>query len=941
MKTQGGNMRGTMRRIKSYRRTFTVLFVGVAVRLGGHIVTPVATAAEPLTILESSAERLVVRIETPELRLHNVEMLDGQVYTAVHAAGFGTGTVGQPAVPALGSWILIPNGKRARITSIEAGYAQRVDDVLLQPTQPPRADMEDAPVPPFTIDEPTYDTDAEYPGSFAQLDEPQVMRGQGCALLWLHPYQYNPVARQLIAYRSLTVTVSFEGELEPISSGFKSEVFEKLLLQLAINADEVLVAEKEIGHDIHKPYTPKDWQKYGWDYLILTHPNFIQAANTLAAWKQQSGFKTLVNAIPSGVKAADIQSALLKAYQDWDIKPKYLLLIGDAEFVPTDYRFWHPYNKNNIPTNTQGYIGTDLYYSTLHAFSGDLATDLMPDILVGRLSVDTAAEAMNRVEGIINYEKSPPIDPRFYNNAVLAARFDDGTPIPLKNIDTGTITIVYPSSDNIEDARFVQTAEDIAGILEAPVIGKTPRRIYEADSSVTPLKWNDNNQLLQGFKSFNGPTVGGKPYSYVGGPIPTKLQRDKGFAWNGHKSDIKLAVEAGAFLVAYKGHGDRDKWRAPHFDRTDVSLVINNDLLPVVWSINCKTGWFDNETDFKTKPGLTDLTLSSAESFSEAWERQPGHRGAVGLVAPTRVTYTGYNDHFMIGMAEAIWPDRDPLSTIAPVYEMAAVMNAGKQQLWKKSQDRHYLRVVHEAFHWFGDPSMRIRTEAPQLIVASHDTDWPWLLNPNSFEVHVEKLIDEETFDGPLPDATVTVSRSDNPSDHWVAKTDAEGVAVFPELITHLPGEYLVTVTAANAVPFAGTLISRSGPAAGLALNAGLYACEGEVRIRLADVHLDSQARAEVSVRSESGDFARVVLRPTPLDRGVFEGVIANSPGPVDHEDGVLQAGDGDDIFVEYLDADDGSGSSAWIQDAATVSCSPQDVSGLLSVPLTVASRRW
>ena len=88
-------------------------------------------------------------------------------------------------------------------------------------------------------------------------------------------------------------------------------------------------------------------------------------------------------------------------------------------------------------------IGTDLYFSTVDG------ADYFPDISLGRISVDTAAQAAKRVSDIISYESDPVLDSSFYHTAALCAYFQH-------------------DSDGYAERRFAQTTEDLAIFLSDP-----------------------------------------------------------------------------------------------------------------------------------------------------------------------------------------------------------------------------------------------------------------------------------------------------------------------------------------------------------------------------------------------------------------------------------------------------------------------------------------
>jgi len=57
--------------------------------------------------------------------------------------------------------------------------------------------MEGVPRSPFTKDEELYRTDTDYPGDFAWMEPTKIIRGQECTVLWIYPFQYNPVRKTL------------------------------------------------------------------------------------------------------------------------------------------------------------------------------------------------------------------------------------------------------------------------------------------------------------------------------------------------------------------------------------------------------------------------------------------------------------------------------------------------------------------------------------------------------------------------------------------------------------------------------------------------------------------------------------------------------------------------------------------------------------------------
>ncbi|MDY7077081.1 MAG: C25 family cysteine peptidase [Chloroflexota bacterium] len=178
---------------------------------------------------------------------------------------------------------------------------------------------------------------------------------------------------------------------------------------------------------------PSSWKSTsnGADYIIITHEDFYTSSLTLASHRNiASGLRVAT------VKVEDIydefnygifnpqaiRDFLSYVYHNWAAPaPTYILLVGDAT---QDY-------KDNYETGTVNYvpsqvIETDLLGETpsdnwFVLVSGD---DILPDMFIGRLSVQTVSQVDDVVNKIIHYEQNPP-DDSWNKNVLLVADDDD------------------------------------------------------------------------------------------------------------------------------------------------------------------------------------------------------------------------------------------------------------------------------------------------------------------------------------------------------------------------------------------------------------------------------------------------------------------------------------------------------------------------------------
>jgi hypothetical protein len=155
----------------------------------------------------------------------------------------------------------------------------------------------------------------------------------------------------------------------------------------------------------------------GTDYLIITHPDFAGALQPLAQHRQARGLRARIvttNQIYDDFGMGVIDPAVIRAfiqhaYLNWPVRPAYVLLVGDATYDPFDilgtgFRNWLPPMMVEGKDPFAGEVPADNgYVSDL-----DGSRDDLPDIFIGRLPANSAAETQAMVQKIINYEAAPP-----------------------------------------------------------------------------------------------------------------------------------------------------------------------------------------------------------------------------------------------------------------------------------------------------------------------------------------------------------------------------------------------------------------------------------------------------------------------------------------------------------------------------------------------------
>ncbi len=159
------------------------------------------------------------------------------------------------------------------------------------------------------------------------------------------------------------------------------------------------------------------------DYVVITHPDFTESIQPLVEFRRSQGLTTIVvdindiyDEFSDGLfNPFAIRRFLRYAYNSWQQPaPTYVVLVGDAHY---DYKHTIVERYRRDPNFRGIYNLYPIFVPTYHGWapaSGETAMDqrfvnisgedALPDMLIGRLSVQTPEELTTMVEKIINYE---------------------------------------------------------------------------------------------------------------------------------------------------------------------------------------------------------------------------------------------------------------------------------------------------------------------------------------------------------------------------------------------------------------------------------------------------------------------------------------------------------------------------------------------------------
>ncbi len=284
----------------------------------------------------------------------------------------------------------------------------------------------------------------------------------------------------------------------------------------------------------------------GADYVVVTHPDFEAALTPLVDHRVAQGLRVTVADVEAiydhfgdgRMDPTAIRSFLSYAYANWPAPaPLYVLLVGDATYDPRGYL------PDSSPTYLPPYLGdvdpwigetaSDRWYA-------DLSGDVLPDLRLGRLPVNTPEEVQAVVEKIVSYEARP-----------LRERWNERLLFGADNPST--------AGDHHADS------DSEFNIYATPAYGRVGVRVYLSET-------------------------GGAPYLYT----DAETAQDA----------LIAEFDQGALLYTYFGHAswhqeavlETDNY-APLFHVDHVARLNNQRRWPMVLHMTCFTGYYVHRTD--------------------------------------------------------------------------------------------------------------------------------------------------------------------------------------------------------------------------------------------------------------------------------------------------------------------------------------------------------
>ena len=625
---------------------------------------PLISLGQTFTITSSDRNHISLRFELGDFRIDTVSH-EGELMHTIAAKGIVMpNEYGMPDLPTFNRFIAIPQDAKA-IVEVRTKRNEILSGINLAPSDGSQCEN-DAELP-FFRDPKVYASNSFYPAEAYRVAEPQQLRGVDVIHLGLSPFQINPVTRELAVHRELDIDIRFEGGNGHFGDDrLRSPYWDPILRNNILNYECL----EPIDYDARRQQWGQN-RLTGCEYLILTPDNdaFYDAGKELADYRTKQGIYTKVMRVTE-TGATDhltLRQWVRDMYDSWDIPPAAICIIGESgtnlqQYVP-GYRTLHP--KDDFITSDNPYA--------------DINDDHLPDICFSRILAQNESELPIFIGKLMEYEYTNVVtDLYYYTHPLTAAAW--------------------------QDVKWFQlTIATISGYLTQH--GKIPERVNEIYSGDQGTNWSTAPGTATVVNYFGPEGVGYIPAT------PGEL----GGWTGGDAQQVIRAINHGCYLIQHRDHGWNNKWYQPEIYTSDFTDIYNVNKLTFLISVNCRTGMYD----------------ASTTSFIEAllrMTRDGQNAGIVGAIGPVGQTYSYANDIFLWG----VWDHFDP--TFLPEYGPFAdhydswlpafACVAGKYFLDTHvfpSTDENMCTTIDNTFHSFTDAFIRVFTEVPQPITATHD----------------------------------------------------------------------------------------------------------------------------------------------------------------------------------------------------------------------------
>jgi len=416
------------------------------------------------------------------------------------------GEIGQAKLPVIRELVEIPYGAQLSITLDRQRFIEYplsyfgIDD-LIAPVQDSIIKTADGYEKwQFSKDEKYYAHNTYYPEQLVSIIGTDYYRAHRVAHIEISPVTYNPQNKTVRVYPVLVFDFCFEnGKIGKTKKEIKrtwSESFEHHYASMFINYGMVSGTVKSRG---------EDRASYMDGILIISDPAFYSIVQPLAQWREKMGYYVQhVDTSATGTTVTSVKNYIQTAYNTWTNPPlSFVLLVGDVAQIPTPQG-----------SSCSGCASDSDYV----CISGG---DNVPDVYIGRISVETPNQAQDVMDRFMMYTKA-----------------------------------AFSETSWIKKAAFLSSCDS-------------------SYNSYHTHEWCQSN--------FTGP-LGYSGTYYPGSVDPggdlIRCIEDYGGSGSASGDDAVNAMNEGRSLFVYSGHGSYTSWGGPSVSQSDLQSATCGEMAP-------------------------------------------------------------------------------------------------------------------------------------------------------------------------------------------------------------------------------------------------------------------------------------------------------------------------------------------------------------------------
>ncbi len=318
------------------------------------------------TLLESQTDEAIIRVEFPKYTTYSEQINGKTMYHLVMEQAYPELEVGTPELLKSAISIIVPENSHPVVEIISSDYLT-LSQFELAPSKGRLLRNVNYSTVPYTFGT-VYEQDRFLHDIPVSVGEPYQLRDYYGVAVQFYPFSYNPVQKQLRVYSNIVARVRFNSTGETSRIGKVAKAFDAIYQDHFLNYASVKSTPLEEEGDI----------------LILAPESFCVAMQPYATWKIQNGYATeIVSTDSVGSTSTAIQNYISTYYNNHNLV--YVLLVGD---------------DNYFPTITVGGNISDNYYAEI------VGSDVYPDVIIGKISAETAEQVENQVSKFISYEQA-------------------------------------------------------------------------------------------------------------------------------------------------------------------------------------------------------------------------------------------------------------------------------------------------------------------------------------------------------------------------------------------------------------------------------------------------------------------------------------------------------------------------------------------------------